>query len=234
MRLGLNGSVALITGATSGIGLATARTMVAEGVRVITVSRATEGPKVGETRHIAADLFRRGEPERVIRSTESALGRIDILVNNVGYAVISSLEELDDHDWEVMLRANVLATIGATSAVLPGMLDRRRGSIINIASTAGRRPSVKLPAYSVTKAALLAYSQQVALTYARDGVRCNAVISGPTLTRSWLEPGGLAEQQGGPAAFSQFFNQTKHLASPGRLSDKYVASFFKVRKHVDS
>jgi NAD(P)-dependent dehydrogenase (short-subunit alcohol dehydrogenase family) len=186
----------LITGATSGIGLATARSMVAEGVRVVTVSRGTENPDIGETLHIGADLFQDGEPERVIRSAESALGRIDILVNNVGHGSICTLDELTDHDWDVARRANLLTAIGATRAVLPGMLERHRGSIVNIASTVGRRPSLKMPAYSVTKAALLAYSRQVALTYAGQGVRCNALIPGPTLTRSWLEPGGLAEQQG--------------------------------------
>lgn len=196
MNLGLSGSVALITGATSGIGLATARSMVAEGVQVVTVSRGTAGPGIGEALHVAADLFQDGEPERVVRAAEAALGRVDILVNNVGYATICTLEELTVHDWDLALRANLLAAIGATHAVLPGMLERQRGSIVNIASTAGRRPSPKMPAYSVTKAALLAYSRQVAATYAGQGVRCNALIPGPTLTRAWLEPGGLAEQQG--------------------------------------
>jgi NAD(P)-dependent dehydrogenase (short-subunit alcohol dehydrogenase family) len=235
MRLGLTGSVGLITGATSGIGLATARSMIAEGVQVVTVSRATDGPNIGETLHVAADLFQAGEPERVIRSAESALGRVDILVNNVGHAAICTLEDLTDDDWEVAFRANLMTAIGATRAVLPGMRERHRGSIVNIASTAGRRPSLKMPAYSVTKAALLAYSRQVAVTHAGEGVRCNALIPGPTLTRSWLEPGGLAEQQGERdevLASAAAERPLKRFADPQEIADAIVFLSSPAASHV--
>ena len=76
------------------------------------------------------------------------------------------------------------------------MRARQRGSIVCVASTAGRRPSKNLPDYSVTKVALLAYSRQVAETYVADGIRCNSVIPGPTWPGAWTGPGGLAEQQG--------------------------------------
>jgi NAD(P)-dependent dehydrogenase (short-subunit alcohol dehydrogenase family) len=209
--------------------------MVAEGVRVVTVSRGIEGPNVGEALHVAADLFQSGEPERMIRSAESALGRIDILVNNVGHAAIRSLEELTDLDWEFALSANLMTAIGATRAALPGMLDRQRGSIVNVASTAGRRPSLKMPAYSVTKAALLAYSRQVAATYAGEGVRCNAVIPGPTLTRSWLEPGGLAEQQGDRdevLARAAAERPLKRFAEPQEIADAIMFLSSPAASHV--
>lgn len=196
LNLGLSDSVVVITGATSGIGLATAESMVAEGATVATVSRGSDAPGVGEHVHIPADLFEPGEPERVIAQVERDCGRVDALVNNVGYAAIRRLEDVTDADWDLAFRANVLSAIRATTAVIPGMLERGRGAIVNVASTAGRRPSLKMPDYSVTKAALLAYSRQVAEAYAAGGIRCNAVIPGPTLTRAWLGPGGLAEQQG--------------------------------------
>jgi NAD(P)-dependent dehydrogenase (short-subunit alcohol dehydrogenase family) len=209
--------------------------MVAEGVKVVTVSRGTDGPNIGESLHLAADLFQNGETERMIHAAESALGRIDILVNNVGHAAISSLEELTDLDWELALRANLLTAIAATRAALPGMLDRHRGSILNVASTAGRRPSLKMPAYSVTKAALLAYSRQVAVTYAGEGVRCNALIPGPTLTRSWLEPGGLAEQQGDRdevLARAAAERPMKRFAEPQEIADAIIFLSSPAASHV--
>jgi NAD(P)-dependent dehydrogenase (short-subunit alcohol dehydrogenase family) len=186
----------MVTGGTAGIGLATTKMLVAEGARVATVSRSVNGPNVGETLQVSADLFRAGEPERAVGEVEATLGGIDALVNNVGFAAIRRLEDVTDENWDLALRANVFTAIRATSAALPGMLARGSGCIVNVASTAGRRPSLKMPDYSVTKAAMLAYSQQVAETYGSRGIRCNAVIPGPTLTPTWLGEGGLAEQQG--------------------------------------
>jgi NAD(P)-dependent dehydrogenase (short-subunit alcohol dehydrogenase family) len=195
MELELEGRVVLITGGSEGIGLATARALVAAGAAVATVSRG-EAPGVGEALHVSADLAASGEPQRAVRAVEAQLGRIDVLVNNVGLAVIRRLEDVTEEDWDVAFRLNVLSAIRATSAALPAMRARRDGVIVNVASTAGRRPSLKMPDYSVAKAALLAYSRQVAETYAGEGIRCNAVIPGPTLTSAWAGPGGLAEQQG--------------------------------------
>jgi NAD(P)-dependent dehydrogenase (short-subunit alcohol dehydrogenase family) len=195
MELELEGRVALITGGSAGIGLATARALVAAGAVVATVSRG-EAPGVGEALHVVADLGEAGEPERAVERAEAQLGRVDVLVNNVGLAVIRRLEDVTEADWDLAFRVNVLSAIRATSAVLPAMRERGEGAIVNVASTAGRRPSLKMPDYSVAKAALLAYSRQVAETYAGDGIRCNAVIPGPTLTPAWAGPGGLAEQQG--------------------------------------
>lgn len=195
MELGLEGRIVLITGGSAGIGLATAKAMVENGATVVTVSRG-EAPRVGEALHIAADLGEAGEPQRAVGEAQAELGGIDVLVNNVGLAVIRRLEDVTDEDWDLSLRLNLTSAIRATAAVLPGMRERRAGSIVNVASTAGRRPSRSMPDYSVAKAAMLAYSRQVAEAYAADGIRCNSVIPGPTLTPAWTGPGGLAEQQG--------------------------------------
>lgn len=195
MEVGLDGRVVLITGGSAGIGLATAQAMVESGAAVVTVSRGG-APEVGEALHVAADLGEPGEPQRAVDEAQARLGVVDVLVNNVGLAVIRRLEDVTDDEWDLSLRLNLLSAIRATTAVLPGMRERRRGSIVNVASTAGRRPSRNMPDYSVAKAALLAYSRQVAETYASDGIRCNSVIPGPTLTPAWTGPGGLAEQQG--------------------------------------
>lgn len=192
----LDGKVVLITGASAGIGRATARLAAQEGATVATVARRPDPPAVGEALHVSADLFEPGEPQRVVRVVEERLGRIDVLVNNVGFATIKRLEDVTDDDWDLSFRANFLSAVRATQAALPQMLERGSGSIVNVGSTSGRRPSTRFPDYSVTKAALLAFSKEVAASYASRGIRCNAVLPGPTLTPAWVEPGGLADQQG--------------------------------------
>jgi NAD(P)-dependent dehydrogenase (short-subunit alcohol dehydrogenase family) len=95
-----------------------------------------------------------------------------------------------------MWQLNVMSYVRAIRAVLPQMRERRSGVIVNVSSTAGKRPSTGMPHYSVTKAAVLSLSRLVADVYAKDGIRCNAVTPGPTATEAWLGQGGLADQQG--------------------------------------
>jgi NAD(P)-dependent dehydrogenase (short-subunit alcohol dehydrogenase family) len=186
--LGLAGSVCLVTGSTGGIGLETAELLRAEGATVVTTGRSG-----GDVR---ADLSRRGEPERVVRETVERHGRLDVLVNNVGGTDIRKLEELTDDDWQASFEINLMSAIRATQAALPGMRERGSGTIVNVSSTAAKRPSTGMPDYSVMKAAMLSFSRLVADLYAKDGIRCNAVTPGPTATQAWLGEGGLAEQQG--------------------------------------
>jgi NAD(P)-dependent dehydrogenase (short-subunit alcohol dehydrogenase family) len=193
MELGLEGKVAVVTGASEGIGLETARLLAAEGAAVVSSSRGSEGPGV---LHVAADLSRRGEPERVIQAALDARGRVDILVNNVGWAEIHRFEELTEEIWERSWQTNVMSAVRAIQAALPGMRERGAGTIVNVSSTAAKRPSTGMPEYSVTKAAMLSLSRLVADLYARDGIRCNAVTPGPTGTKAWYGDGGLADQQG--------------------------------------
>jgi len=193
--LGLRDTVCLVTGSTGGIGLATARLLAAEGAQVVTSGRRDEPPGVGEALHVAADLGRAGEPERLVRETESALGRVDCLVNNVGLAVQRSFEDVSDEQWDELWQLNVMSYVRTIRAVLPGMKERQGGVIVNVSSSAGKRPSTAMPDYSVTKAAVLSLSRLIADLYGRDGIRSNAVAPGPTATEAWLEAGGLADQQ---------------------------------------
>jgi NAD(P)-dependent dehydrogenase (short-subunit alcohol dehydrogenase family) len=186
--LGLTDSVCLITGATGGIGLALAELLRAEGAQVATVGRSS-----GDLR---ADLAQPGEPERIVRETEARFGRIDVLVNNVGVAYQRSFEEVTDDDWDALWELNVMSYVRTIRAALPGMKERGGGVIVNVSSTAGKRPSASMPDYSVTKAAVLSLSRLIADVYAKDGIRCNAVTPGPTATAAWLGDGGLADQQG--------------------------------------
>jgi 3-oxoacyl-[acyl-carrier protein] reductase len=188
--LGLGDRVCLVTGSTGGIGLATARLLAEEGASVVTCGRGG-APGIGEHLHVRADLSRPGEPERAVAEA----GAPDILVNNVGDAYQARFDELSDEQWDALWQLNVMSYVRAIRAVLPGMRERGRGVIVNVSSTAGKRPSTAMPNYSVTKAAVLSLSRLVADVYAREGIRCNAVTPGPTATSAWLGDGGLADQQ---------------------------------------
>jgi NAD(P)-dependent dehydrogenase (short-subunit alcohol dehydrogenase family) len=193
MELGLADKVCIVTGSTGGIGLEVARQLQAEGATVVTSGRRLDG--IGEL-HVTADLTVRGEPERLVAETIAQFGRVDCLVNNVGGTDIRKLEELDDDDWQATFELNLMSAVRATQAVLPGMRAQGSGSIVNVSSSAGKRPSATMPHYSVMKAAMLSFSRLVADLYAGDGIRCNAVTPGPTATEAWLGEAGLAEQQG--------------------------------------
>jgi NAD(P)-dependent dehydrogenase (short-subunit alcohol dehydrogenase family) len=193
--LGLENTVCIVTGSTGGIGRASARLLAEEGAKVVTSGRGDAAPGVGETLHLAADLSRAGEPERLVREVEEKLGRVDCLVNNVGIAVQRSFEEVTDEQWDELWQLNVMSYVRTIRAVLPGMKERKAGVIVNVSSTAGKRPSASMPDYSVTKAAVLSLSRLIADVCAKDGIRSNAVTPGPTATEAWLAEGGLADQQ---------------------------------------
>lgn len=199
MDLGLSDRVCVVTGSTAGIGLETARLLAAEGARVV-VSGRDPGRveqalnESGATLGIASDLARPEAPGEVIARTEEELGRVDCLVNNVGLAVQVGFEELTEADWERMWQLNVMSYVRAIRAVVPGMRERGSGRIVNVSSTAGKRPSLSMPDYSVTKAAVLSLSRLAADLYAGDGILVNAITPGPTASPAWLAPGGLADQ----------------------------------------
>jgi 3-oxoacyl-[acyl-carrier protein] reductase len=188
--LGLRDRLCVVTGSTGGIGLATAHLLVDEGARVVTCGRS-DAPGVGEALHVRADLSQPGEAERVVAEA----GPLDVLVNNVGYAEQRDFLELADEQWDEAWQLNVMSYVRAIRSAVPRMRERGGGVIVNVSSTAGKRPSTGMPDYSVTKAAVLSLSRLVADLYAGDGIRCNAVTPGPTATGAWLGDGGLADQQ---------------------------------------
>jgi 3-oxoacyl-[acyl-carrier protein] reductase len=199
VNLGLEDRVCVVTGSTTGIGLETARLLAQEGATVVVTGRdaeRVEGARegAGAALGVVADLSRPEAPGELIARAEAELGQVDCLVNNVGIAVQVGFDELSDADWEAMWQLNVMSYVRAIQAVLPGMRGRGAGRIVNVSSTAGKRPSTSMPDYSVTKAAVLSLSRLVADLYAADGILCNAVTPGPTASPAWLAPGGLADQ----------------------------------------
>lgn len=200
MDLGLGGRVCLVTGSTSGIGLETARLLAGEGARVALCGRDSERVEAasrasGAELGLTADLGEPAAAERLVAATAEAIGPVECLVNNVGEAYQIGFDELSDQHWDDLWRLNVMSYVRSIRAVLPSMRDRGGGVIVNVSSSAGKRPSTAMPNYSVTKAAILSLSRLVADLYGGAGIRCNAVTPGPTATDAWLAEGGLADQQ---------------------------------------
>lgn len=191
-----------MTGSTAGIGLESARLLAAEGARVVVTGREPKRvesarSEAGAELGVPCDMSQAGAPAELFAETESRVGAVQCLVNNVGEAYQIGFEELTDEQWDDMWQLNVMSYIRCIRAALPALKAAGNGVIVNVSSTAGKRPSTGMPNYSVTKAAVLSLSRLVADLYAKDGIRCNAVTPGPTATGAWLAEGGLADQQAG-------------------------------------
>ena len=200
MDLGLSDKICVVTGSTGGIGLETARLLAAEGARVVVSGRDAERVEsarreTGAALGVVSDLSQPGGSEALVAEAAVELGGLDCLVNNAGVAVQRSFEDVSDRDWDEMWQINVMSYVRAIRAAVPRLRQRGGGAIVNVSSSAGKRPSTSMPDYSVMKAAQLSLSRLVADLYAGDRIRCNAVTPGPTATAAWLGEGGLADQQ---------------------------------------
>jgi 3-oxoacyl-[acyl-carrier protein] reductase len=179
MDMGIAGRTAVVTGASRGIGAATAEALEREGVRVVRVSRAT-----------GIDVTAPDAAERIAAEA----GDVDILVNNAGTTFMRPLDELTDGDWNGLWELHVMASMRLMRAFAPAMAERGWGRIVNVSSSSGKRPSLTNAAYSVTKAAQLSLSRVFADTYAARGVLVNAVAPGAVGSGLWLGEDGLAAQ----------------------------------------
>jgi NAD(P)-dependent dehydrogenase (short-subunit alcohol dehydrogenase family) len=184
--LGLNGKACLVTGASRGIGLATARMLTDEGAKVLRVARTDAD--------VTIDVTAPDAGERLIAECEARLGGLDVLVNNAGTSRARSLDELTDDEWQEQWELHVMAPLRLMKAAAPRMAERGEGRIVNVCSSSGKRPSLTNAAYSVTKSAQLSLSRVFADAYAQSGVLVNAVAPGPVETQLWVGEGGLADQ----------------------------------------
>ena len=126
-------------------------------------------------------------------------GALDVLVNNAGAAQWRDLDDVPDEDWRAQYELNVMAPLRAMRAAAPPMAERGWGRVVNVCSTAGKRPSAAMPEYSVAKAAELSLSRLFADRYAKSGVLVNAICPGPVESEMWMEPGRPARPVAGDA-----------------------------------
>jgi 3-oxoacyl-[acyl-carrier protein] reductase len=200
--LGLRDRACVVTGASRGIGKATAIRLADEGALVLLVARGKE-PLAAAAREcgnsaraqiLTLDVTENDAGERVLEACQAHFGRLDVLVNNAGTSAVRPLHELADEEWEAQWQLHVMAPMRLMRALAPEMAERGWGRIVNVCSSSGKRPSQTNVAYSVTKAAELALSRAYADAYAPKGVLVNAVAPGPVADELWLGPGGLADQ----------------------------------------
>jgi 3-oxoacyl-[acyl-carrier protein] reductase len=205
--LGLKGKACVVTGASRGIGRETARLLCVEGASVLLVARSADAlgeaaeecgrggaPAEGNAAPLVLDVTADDAGERILAEATERFGRLDVLVNNAGHSRWRDLDDVPAEDWQAAWELNVMAPLRAMRAAAPGMVERGWGRIVNVCSTAGKRPSANMPEYSVAKAAELSLSRLFADRYAAQGVLVNAICPGPTGSELWLGPGGLADQ----------------------------------------
>jgi NAD(P)-dependent dehydrogenase (short-subunit alcohol dehydrogenase family) len=187
----LEGKVALITGGGSGMGMVASKLFAAEGARVVLTDVADEaGEKVaaeiaevgGEALYVHADVSREADAEAMVAAAVERFGRLDVLYNNAGVMLADdgSVHTTDEKIWDQTLAINVKGVAFGCRYGIPAMIASGRGSIINVASfVAWVGAATSQTAYTASKGAVLAMTREIAVEYARKGIRCNALCPGP-------------------------------------------------------
>jgi len=188
----LEGKVALITGSSRGIGLAIAEAFAEEGIKVIINGRSTErvnkvasrlnSRRPGIAVPIPADLMERSEIEMLAKEAIATCGRVDILVNNAGIGHFAAVYELEAEAWDAVIRTNLDAVYYLTKLLLPQMIERRDGYIINIASLAAKNTFAGGAAYCASKFALLGFSECLMLDVREFGIKVSVIMPGSVAT----------------------------------------------------
>ena len=235
MDLGLQGRGCVVTGASRGIGRETALALCAEGANVLLVARderrllevqeeadAVGAKAGGRAAVLALDVTDADSGERMLALAGEYFGSLDVLVNNAGAAQWRDLDDIPDEDWRAQYELNVMAPLWAMRAAAPAMAERGWGRVVNVCSTAGKRPSAAMPEYSVAKAAELSLSRLFADRHAKSGVLVNAICPGPVEAELWMEPGGLLDQSqemSGSASREEALAEAGAKRPIGRLAD---------------
>jgi len=186
-----DGKSAIITGGAGGIGSTTCRRFAAEGARVAVLDRDEAGAQKvareieaagGKAQAFACDITDRQSVDAAVAASESALGPVAILVNNAGFDIFKPFLKTEPSEWERLIAINLRGPLHMHHAVLPGMVERRYGRVVNVASDAARVGSTGEAVYAACKSAMLGFSKTLAREHARHGITLNVVCPGPTST----------------------------------------------------
>ena len=190
MEMGLEGKVAIVTGAANGIGLAASAALAAEGAHVFggDIEPAPLRELEGSVEAVEVDLMSDAGAATLIAAAQQAHGRVDVLVNVVGGARHrKTFTEVGDEDWIWMWEFNFLSMVRACRAAVPTMIAGGGGSIVSVASDAGRQPDPFFVDYCVAKASMISLSKSLSIEYGSQGIRSNVVTPGGTLTPGFVE-----------------------------------------------
>jgi 2-keto-3-deoxy-L-fuconate dehydrogenase len=206
--MNLSGRSVLLTGGSAGIGLACARRILSEGAQVHIVDlHATTDRDVldamaaGRVICTEADIGDKSTPAEAVERTLIKWGRLDVLINNAAYTTHrgGALLETTDEEWQRQMDVTLRGSFGICRAAVPPMLERGRGSIVNVASIGALRPFANAVAYCTAKAAILQLTRSIAIDYGRSGIRCNAVCPGaidtPAFSTIRSQPYELADRE---------------------------------------
>jgi NAD(P)-dependent dehydrogenase (short-subunit alcohol dehydrogenase family) len=210
-----SGRTVVVTGAASGIGDEAVRLFLTEGARVLGADLDPSGVRDGAV-PFAADVSKPSDVEAMIAAALAEFGHVDILCNNAGIGSVHDVLECDVDEWDRLFEVNARGVFLGIKAVLPSMLQRGRGVIVNTASVAGMMGLRDRAAYCASKGAVISLTQQVAVQYAGTGIRCNCVCPG-TVDSPWV--GRLLDQADDPTAARERLIARQPLGRLGEPSE---------------
>ena len=226
------GRTVVVTGGGGGIGGATCRRFAAEGARVAVLDRDLEAAERvaqaiaaagGEAAALRCDITERASVDAAVAAVEARLGPIDVLVNNAGWDVFRPFAKTEPAQWERLIAVNLTGALHMHHAVLPGMVARKAGRIVNIASDAARVGSSGEAVYAACKGGLVAFSKTLAREHARHGITVNVVCPGPTETALFED---YKQGAGNPEKLVEAFTRAIPLGRIGRPEDLPGAILF--------
>ena len=222
---GLKGKTIIVTGGGGGIGGSTCQRLAQEGAQVAVLDRdlgaaqktAAQITEAGGTAlALACDITQRSEIDAALTQIEAQLGPVDVLVNNAGWDVFKPFTQTDEHEWERLIAINLTGALHMHHAVLPRMVERRAGRIVNIASDAARVGSSGEAVYAACKGGLVSFSKTIAREHARHGISVNVVCPGPTETALFA---GFADAAPNPEKLREAFVRAIPLGRMGQPQD---------------